>query len=590
MTVLAAAALAAVPLLSGCRQTVSSFAFTAGDRRVSLYESPARPAGEEGELIPGRDETAFFTLQTPSLVARPGTAFFLRYAGEASGADLVVRTRQVPDSERALSAGEQAEDFPSADAAGTIRVRLPETSLEPREGAPGDETDTEVTLPLREGTVVTGFQLSGGRDQAPVDIRGAGLEVPAASVVISPGLLTIEAGIDYAALDEPGRSATQSFRFGRLGAAYARDAGQVRLTLSYAYDPGLARPPEPVIVTVTGPEERKAFRLAPIPGSHSVDLYTADIGFSPQGLRVASSDPGFSLRRLDVRPFPAEALAENAPIPADFGSILLYDPRWWRQRDFELFSWNLIPGVLVFDFRDYLVQARFMSRFAFFIEKRGYAGRLLANGELLEYHGWNAHDYRPEDLAAFYQKADDERFVLNPEEYRLRDILVANGIIGRLGERWVPGHGAIIGISQSSPYFLRYLLLTHEGFHGVFFTSPEYRADCFKIWDSLSPTEQSFWRLFLSSRDYDSANPYLVVNEFQAYLMQQTLDTVSSRYNGPVVASLERAFPGEAPLLDRLRRAYPNTFHDSAERVEEAVRRAAGVEAGKLVSLVPTLP
>jgi hypothetical protein len=57
----------------------------------------------------------------------------------------------------------------------------------------------------------------------------------------------------------------------------------------------------------------------------------------------------------------------------------------------------------------------------------------------------------------------------------------------------------------------------------VFFSSAEYQEFCQALWDSLSPELKSFYETFLDSLGYDISAPTLVVNEFQAYLMQQPL-------------------------------------------------------------------
>ena len=52
-------------------------------------------------------------------------------------------------------------------------------------------------------------------------------------------------------------------------------------------------------------------------------------------------------------------------------------------------------------------------------------GRLVGNEEFAGLHGFNAHDYRAEDLARFFQSAREQLFTLNPEEELLEQILAA---------------------------------------------------------------------------------------------------------------------------------------------------------------------
>ena len=184
----------------------------------------------------------------------------------------------------------------------------------------------------------------------------------------------------------------------------------------------------------------------------------------------------------------------------------------------------MFPDIIILDTIDFAVQDRTFTRIAYFLEKRGFRGRLLRNSQLAGRHGWNAHDYGPDGLASFFNAAEDVQFALNPEEVALRTLAMDQGILSRDQGRFLPGRGGILGLSRSSTPIERRYLLTHESFHGIFFSSQEYRDFCFRLWDSLTPGEREFYRSFLDSLGYDSADEFLAVNEFQAYLMQQPLE------------------------------------------------------------------
>jgi hypothetical protein len=190
---------------------------------------------------------------------------------------------------------------------------------------------------------------------------------------------------------------------------------------------------------------------------------------------------------------------------------------------FTLYRWDRFPSVLVLDTADYAFQDRMFSRLAFFLEKRGFRGRLLDDEQLRKIHGWNAHDYGPPGLASFFNAAQRVDFPLNPEELTLRDLALEQGIITTARDRFEPGEGGVISISRSSSWIERRLLLTHESFHGIFFASAQYRAFCFRLWESLDPRVRRFFTSFLDELGYDAGYRYLAVNEFQAYLMQQPL-------------------------------------------------------------------
>ncbi len=190
----------------------------------------------------------------------------------------------------------------------------------------------------------------------------------------------------------------------------------------------------------------------------------------------------------------------------------------------------MFPDVIILDTASFAVQDRTFSRIAYFLEKRGFRGRLLRNTELAGRHGWNAHDYGSDGLASFFNAAEDVRFPLNAEEVALRALAVDQGILSVFGGRFQPGRGGILGLSRSSTLIERRYLLTHESFHGVFFSSKEYRDFCFQLWDSLEPGERQFYRSFLDFLGYDSSDEFLVVNEFQAYLMQQPLEYAAAYF------------------------------------------------------------
>jgi hypothetical protein len=219
-----------------------------------------------------------------------------------------------------------------------------------------------------------------------------------------------------------------------------------------------------------------------------------------------------------------------SPLRASLDQILATASSQWRSPSQETFRWEMFPDIIVIDTIDFVVQDRTFTRIAYFLEKRGFRGRLLRNTQLAGRHGWNAHDYGPDGLASFFNAAEDVQFPLNAEEMALRTLAMEQGILARDGGRFQPGRGGILGLSRSSSPIERRYLLTHESFHGIFFSSQEYRDFCFRLWDSLTPGEREFYRSFLDSLGYDSADEFLAVNEFQAYLMQQPLEYASSYF------------------------------------------------------------
>jgi hypothetical protein len=219
-----------------------------------------------------------------------------------------------------------------------------------------------------------------------------------------------------------------------------------------------------------------------------------------------------------------------SPITASLEQILDTGPAAWRTATIEVYRWDLFPDILIMDTVGFAVQDRMFTRLAYFLEKQGWRGKLLGNARLAGRHGWNAHDYGPEGLAAFFSAVKESNFPLNPEEQALRQLALTQGIMTSARGRFVPGHGGVLSISRSSSAIERRLLLTHESFHGIFFSSASYRNFCLRLWDSLPDAESKFYTSFLDSLGYDTADPTLVVNEFQAYLMQQPLRYAASYF------------------------------------------------------------
>lgn len=223
-----------------------------------------------------------------------------------------------------------------------------------------------------------------------------------------------------------------------------------------------------------------------------------------------------------------------SPIPVDPGLVMAWPSSSWRGEGYELFSWDRFPSILLFDTLNYDIQDDFFRRLAFFSEKAGYRGKLMDDAFLSKQHGYNAHDYRAETLAAFFEKARRENFPLNDRELLLKEILEANGIIriaadGSVSER----EGAVISISQSSPSYLRWTFIAHEAWHGLFFIDPEFQntvASLYYTMDRQSLNALIKYFTVTPTLNYDSEDEYLMKNEFMAYMLQRPLSQVRDYY------------------------------------------------------------
>ena len=294
-------------------------------------------------------------------------------------------------------------------------------------------------------------------------------------------------------------------------------------------------------IDLEGDGARSSFLLSAHAGRQLVHLHGGEIGFRPRRLTLAEPPPGgvqagLVAAAVEAAP-PTQTARELVALPADPGTVLRLSWQFWRRPDFELYAWNGVPGaaaapILVFDTADYAIQSRLFRRLAFFVEKRGFRGRLLRNEELAGRRGYNAHDYAAPDLARFFTLAQRQGVALNEEELLLRDIAVTHGIVQPDPDGgWRTGAGAILSISRASGPALRRLLLRHEAMHGLYFTHEGYREAVWALWQELTADEQTFWRLLLAAVNYDVDYPDLVVNEFQAYLLQQDANRVAGFLN-----------------------------------------------------------
>lgn len=331
---------------------------------------------------------------------------------------------------------------------------------------------------------------------------------------------------------------------------------------------------------------RRSLQLYVRPGTREVILRPGLWEIDADALTVRDAPEGFRLRELSstkVSPDP------EVPIPIEMSEFLRYPADQWRRDDFELFTWTLYPEILWFDTRDYEVQARLFRRLAFFVEKRGFIGSLLTDEALAGRHGWNAHNYRPEGLADFFNAVRSTDFPLNEYEEQLREIILQRGIIVEDDSgRFLPGRGGVLSVSQVSFLELRRLLITHEALHGVFYQEPTFRRAAFDYWDNeLDPRERGFWRDFFSWMSYSPDDRYLMVNEFQAYLLQQSEAGVRWYFRSRTADRLRRAYPQRVEQIDIFLRDYPSTFVDAGAAMNQALFEAAGIVGGDPYGLQP---
>jgi len=562
-----------LPGLTSCARRVTAFDFQTPDGQVRLTEEPGVSREQEGVLNQARPAAAY-QLRRAYQVAEDSTrsAFHLTYSGNFHNARL---TLSGPDGEEIASS-----TLPGGESEKGTRILL---------------------VPLPAGALISGFRVAldhpGSETTLHISGAGAGAGAFIPGVHTSGGSTTFSDGWDLQKnrLSPENVTVTLPRESGEEGGAQ-----RLGVRLEYRYDAagreGTEPPPDglpEVEISLRGRSFRAAsgslrreLLLRLRPGNHPVYLYDSATGVIPDQIQVHANLPGVSVIAAEpvaLPPFPQ-------PIPADLGTILDQYPRSaWRSSDYELFSWNLFPQILVFDTRSYAVQSRMFKRLAFFVEKRGFRGTLLPNSTLDRHHGWNAHNYRPTDLARFFNQADNMGITLNTEEVQLRDVLAANGVLLRDSDGSVfPGEGGIISISQESYPVLRKLLLTHEAFHGAYYALPGYRETVDRTWNQLSEAERNYWRFFFRYMTYDPEDPYLMKNEFQAYLVQQPADRVPGYFRSVAAGRLRAAYPQRIDYINEFLTTHPSIFEDSARILGNELWKESGLVAGDVFDLRPS--
>ncbi len=272
------------------------------------------------------------------------------------------------------------------------------------------------------------------------------------------------------------------------------------------------------------------------------------------------------------------------PIKCDPGLVIKWPRNNWRGNDYEFFEWDRFPGVFLFDISTYSVQDDFFRRIAYFVEKSGFKGRLLSDSELEGRHGYNAHDYKADDLARFFEKARNENFPLNEKELLLKQILVDNAVLVSDSDGSVkPGRGAVISICQESSSDLRTSLLAHEGWHGIYFSDENFRNTVASVYYTIdSRTLDYLIRYFriTPSLNYDVNDEYLLKNEFMAYLLQQGLRYTSTYFVNKAKREHSQQLAKEE--ADYVIQTNGSGFASAARLLDEYVNDRWGLNAGRV--------
>lgn len=318
---------------------------------------------------------------------------------------------------------------------------------------------------------------------------------------------------------------------------------------------------------------------------NTVTFYTSAVGFIPSDIVVQQFDSGLDMMdSVEMKEIVSDGKPTFTPLPADFKQILENDASQWRYSDWEVYSWESFPGILILDFQNFNIQSHMLKRLSFFVEKKGYTGKIHSFLRLSGKSDWNAHNYKAKDLAAFFTEAQRSGAVLTSAESYLRELLVANNIIEKNGEGFTGGEEkGLVSVSQESAPHVRTMLLTHEGYHGLFYAAPGLKSLVYKLWDSLIPEAQEMWVDYLrtaSAWNYDFENGYLLRNEMLGYMMQQP--DFAEYFDKMMFPRLLKRLPDKAELFQQNHDAARQAFLDMAGAIGDFLLRNFNLSPGNL--------
>jgi len=276
-------------------------------------------------------------------------------------------------------------------------------------------------------------------------------------------------------------------------------------------------------------------------------------------------------------------LVKYKAIKTDPGLILNFNQQNWRQEEYEVFEWDRFPGILFFDIADYAIQDNFFRRLAYYVEKRGYKGKLWSDEVLAGKHAYNAHDYSSESLANFFNQATKENFPLCKEELILKDILIANGLLIPEGQLVKAGEGGLVSISRQTAAYTRSYLMAHEAWHTLFFRDEAFRNFVAAVYYTFDPDSRQFLIDFFQSQEslgYDTEDEYLMHNEFMAYIMQQSIANVPDYFVGRANLYSVRVFTPE--LAAYVRATNAKGFEDAAVILNDYTYDTYGITGGNV--------
>ena len=292
----------------------------------------------------------------------------------------------------------------------------------------------------------------------------------------------------------------------------------------------------------------------------------------------------------------------------------LYDMMNWRtmatqDNDYTVFRWQQHPQVLIFFFKNKQVQAKYLKRLAFFVEKRLTRGSIMYDEQIAHRKGWGAHNYTMQDIQAFFEKGRTETFSrldthtnifpFHTEELDLKYILIEQdflevskqdkvlleeakskgksdySVIANMPILSAKNYMVSIALTYSSE--LIRVVLCHELLHTFYFHDELLQTYVTKMWNTLSRQEQTIWRSFFAYNGYDETYNYLVQNEFFAYLLQRPIYSLAWYLSSRIIPE------SKIPLKKDEIEQFAIVMEEIAQNLEYYMYENYGVTAGNVL-------
>jgi hypothetical protein len=128
--------------------------------------------------------------------------------------------------------------------------------------------------------------------------------------------------------------------------------------------------------------------------------------------------------------------------------------------------------------------------------------------------------------------------------------------------------------------------MAHEGFHGLFFIDEYFRAFTRGRWQQLPVEAKRFIVSFFGFQQYDTADEYLMINEFMAHVLQQSVLQAGRYFGETLPALLENTWrKAHLPAKDEDSKSWPSlasAFTREAEAFSAYVNTRWGLAAGRV--------